>query len=160
MKKLLILTLVLITSFIGAMQSSAQNCGDPVSIMSAYYSYEPHTKFGIGFEAGSQGVDSRLGYYAGIRLTMLKQPEYTKQDSAMLDYRLAFYLKGTVRLSSFDSKGSLYVVAAPQMSLQAGFDVQSGLRFMYPLSGKKGIGLEPLYSVRQKNVALNFILAF
>ena len=160
MKKLLILAIILITSFACCLKSSAQNCGDPVSILSAYYTYEPHTKFGVGFEAGSQGVDSRLGYYAGIRLTMLKQPVYIKQDSAQLDYRLAFYLKGTVRLTSQESKGSLFVVAAPQMSLQSGFDVHSGLRYMYPLSGKKGIGVEPLYSVRQRNVSLNFILAF
>lgn len=157
-KKLPALVLLFLV-LVSVMPVAAQNCGGPVSVIAPYYSYEAHTKFGVGLEAGIQGVDSRTGLYVGFSYQQLTT-NYQKRDTSGFNYRSSFYLKGTLRINDHESAGSIFLVASPQLSLQSGYDVLTGLKFMYPFFGKTGMGIEPLYSLKQKDVRVNFIVAF
>lgn len=142
-----------------AFSTSAQHCGAPVPITSVYYQHRPGASFGLGLEAGMQGVDSRLGYYAGV--TFVKVPTYSAKPGASPgSFTTNFYAKGTFRLTQPGARGSLFVVASPLVNSKAGTDLQAGLRFMIPIEGKKGIGVEPLYAVRERNLSVNVVLAF
>jgi hypothetical protein len=68
---------------------------------------------------------------------------------------LSFYLKGQYRLSNH-----VYVIAAPGIVDLSYFDVQTGFRFVFPLTSVIGIGLEPAYSFNQKQFVFNTNIHF
>ena len=158
MKQILFtLTILILTA--GFASAQYNKCGPAVPVFSVYYSHEAGTRYGLGIEAGSQGVESPFGLYAGFYLKKLA-PQALKSDSSGFTMRGSLYLKGAFRLNQPTGRGSIFLTAAPELSVQTGFDLKSGLRFMLPLSGKKALGLEPLYSVRQRNFSFNLIAAF
>jgi hypothetical protein len=68
---------------------------------------------------------------------------------------LSFYLKGQYQLTNH-----LYVIAAPGIVDLSYFDLQTGFRYVFPLTSKIGIGLEPAYSFNQHQFVINTNLHF
>jgi hypothetical protein len=157
LKKAIILSVIVSFFYL---QGSSQQCTDPASILSAYYSYAPNSKFGIGIEAGKLSSESPLGIFAGCTF-QLYNDRHMKTDTTVSDDMVSnIYFKGAYRLTRIENVLSVFVVASPQYSLQSGFDLQAGTRFIFPLSGRMGIGVEPVYSIRQNCFLVNFQIAF
>jgi len=160
MKLALIIATLIISSFYSSKAfAQTDKCAPAVSIVSLYYSAESHTKFGGGFEIGMQGIESPLGVLAGFRFQKMSD-NYFKKDSAAFNLKSSLYMKGMLRLNQPYGKGSVFLVAAPELSVQTGFDLKVGSRFMVPVNGRKAIGIEPLYSLRYHTFSLNLIAAF
>lgn len=160
MKPVLFIAAVVISSFYSSKAfAQTDKCAPAVSIVSLYYSAEAHTKFGGGFEIGMQGMESPLGLLAGFRFQKMSD-NYFKNDSASFNLKASLYMKGMWRLNQPYGRGSVFVVGAPELSVQTGFDLKAGMRFMVPINGRKAFGIEPLYSVRYKTFSLNLIAAF
>lgn len=157
MKTTKILLLSIIVFFL-SYQGHSQ-CSEPSSILSAYYSYAPNSKFGMGIEAGKLNSKSPWGVFAGCNFQLFNE-QYRKTDTAISDNMVTrIYFKGTYRVTRIEHVLSFFVVASPQYSLQTGFDLQAGTKFIFPLSDKMAIGTEPLYSIKQNSFLLNFHLA-
>jgi hypothetical protein len=138
----------------------SQQCTDPASILSAYYSYAPNSRFGVGIEAGKLSSESPLGIFAGCTFQLYNERQ-KKTDTTVSDDMVSnIYFKGAYRLTRIENILSVFVVASPQYSLQSGFDLQAGTRLIFPLSGRVGIGIEPLYSMKQNCFLVNFQLSF
>ena len=70
MKQILFtLTILILTA--GFASAQYNKCGPAVPVFSVYYSHEAGTRYGLGIEAGSQGVESPFGLYAGFYLKKL-----------------------------------------------------------------------------------------
>jgi hypothetical protein len=54
----------------------------------------------------------------------------------------------------------VYVIAAPGIVDLSYFDLQTGFRFVFPLTNVIGIGLEPAYSFNQKQFIFNTNIHF
>lgn len=160
MKQKIVTTLVLVFIMAGPGKSIAQNCGGPMPVITVYYPFQPGTCFAAGLEAGYQGMDSPFGFFAGFNLQSFSNTRIKKDSTENSSFRSSFYLKGSFRLCRLEGVTSLYLVMAPQLSKRSDMDLRSGLRLMFPLGEKNGIGLEPLYSIREKNIMVNLMLAF
>ena len=135
-------------------------CAPLANLVSVYYIAEPHTNYGFGFEAGTQGIDTRVGYFAGFQFQKMSDGYFVK-DTVSFKLKAAFYLKGTYRINEeVEGKGSLFLVAYPSLSVQTGFDFKSGVRGVLPLSERVGIGIEPAFSLRHKTASLNVMVFF
>ena len=160
MKPILIIAAVILSSLCSTKVSAQiDKCAPAVSIVSLYYSAETNTKYGGGFEIGMQGIESPIGFLAGFRFQKMAD-NYSKKDSVVSGVKSSLYMKGLLRLNQPTGKGSVFLVAAPELSVQTGFDLKAGTRFMLPINGRKAIGIEPLYSVRHHTFSLNLIAAF
>jgi hypothetical protein len=155
-----LLAVFLVTGFL--MKSAAQQCGAPAPVISIYYPVSAGIKYGLGLEAGHQGVDGPVGIFGGFYFQSLSAGAIRKDsDSTGKDkFQTAFYLKGLLRLTRTEGVASLYLVAAPQLDGQSKMDFRSGLRLMFPLGEKRGLGIEPVYSVKQKSLTVNLLMAF
>jgi len=156
--KLIKSTILLAVLFlsINKLQAQQQSCTEPANVITAYYSYIPHFKYGVGFEGGRLSNLSPFGYFAGCSFQVFKD-KVSKTDSTHSTDMLAdFYLKGAYRLTRVENFVSIFAVASPRYSLEAGFDLQQGLRFIFPFSERIAMGVEPMYAVRQNNFLVNF----
>ena len=152
--------LSLLTFFsLSALQPLSAQCGAAVTVVSAYYTYDPHTTFGAGIEGGYQGVDAPWAIFAGVQVRELStaaQKELPVEDAL----RTSVYLKGTFRVTGQHGGGSVFLVAAPGMDFGTGAQLHTGLRIMFPLGKKLGMGAEPLYSIREGRASVNLLFAF
>jgi hypothetical protein len=157
MKSIKSLTTVLIGLFIFCQSYSQQKCYDPSSsILTAYYTYTPNSKFAVGLEAGKLNDISPLGIFGGVTFQSMNE-KFMKQDSTNTDQFISnVYFKGTYRISRIENVLSAFVVASAHYSVQSGFDLQPGFRFIVPVSSRVGLGMEPLYSIKQNTYMLNF----
>ena len=159
MKQILAIITVFLSTAIAA-NAQYNNCAPSISLLTFYYTAEPNTKYGFGIETGNQGIDSRLGYFAGIQFQELSH-SYIVKDSVNFTFRANIYLKGTYRLNEDPvGKGSIFLVASTCLSVQTGFDFKPGLRFVLPFNEKNAIGLEPSYSMNYKTASLNVLVIF
>lgn len=113
---------------------------------------------GFGAEAGTWNKDaSRFSYFVGTSMIWMndKQQNGEKVMSSAKQVQLSFYLKGQYRLAS-----QLYVIAAPGIVDLSTFDLKTGLRYVIPITSIIGIGLEPSYSLNQKQFVFNTNLHF
>ena len=158
--KHILTTSILFFAVIFTAQAQYDKCAPLANLMSVYYTFEPHTSFGFGFEAGTQGIDSRVGGFAGFQFQKMSDG-YFKRNSAGFKMRASFYLKGTYRINEeVEGKGSIFLVAYPSLSVQTGFDFKSGLRGVLPLNERNAIGIEPAYSLVHKSASLNVMVFF
>jgi hypothetical protein len=155
-----LIAVFLVTGYL--MKTAAQQCGAPAPVISVYYPVSAGIKYGLGLEAGHQGIDGPVGIFGGFYFQSLSDGAIRKDaDSAGTDrFRTAFYLKGLLRLTRTEGVASLYLVAAPQLDGQSKMDFRSGLRIMFPVGKNRGLGIEPLYSVKQKSLMVNLLMAF
>ena len=137
-----------------------QSCEQYSNVITPYYIYAPNFKSGIGFEAGKLNSDGPLGFFAGCTFQLFKD-KVSKTDSTKTTDMLAdFYVKVGYRLTRVDNFVSIFAVASPRYSLEGGFDMHQGLRFIFPFSDRVALGIEPMYAIRQNNFLVNFQLSF
>ncbi len=158
MKKIFLL--MFISAIIGFTASAQYDkCAPSAPVFAMYYTREANTKYAFGLEAGVQGMESRFGIYAGFNFKKMSST-YMQKDSTDFGTRGSLYIRGAYRLTQPGVRGSVFLTAAPEISVQTGFDLKTGLRFMMPLGGKKAIGFEPQYSFKQKTLSFNLIASF
>ena len=113
---------------------------------------------GFGVEAGNWKKDAgKFSYFIGTSLvwTSNNNTKIKTQSTAINQTLLSFYLKGQYQLTSH-----LYAIAAPGIVNLTYFELQTGLRYVVPLSKVIGIGVEPAYAFSQKQFILNANMHF
>ncbi len=140
----------------------SQNC-DLCKISSfpsvtVYQAFQTGHGLGFGVEAGNWKKDAgKFSYFIGTSLvwTGNSDTKIKTQTSATNQTLLSFYLKGQYQLTSH-----LYAVAAPGIVNLTYFEMQTGLRYVIPLSHVIGIGVEPAYAFGQKQFVVNANMHF
>ena len=78
-----------------------------------------------------------------------------KTDNVQNQTFLTFYVKGQYKLTKH-----LYAVVSPGIVNLSNFEVQTGLRYVLPVSRVIGVGIEPAYAFNQKQFLVNVNLHF
>jgi hypothetical protein len=137
-------------------QTCSACCLSAFPALTVYQSFQTSHGLGFGLEAGTWNKDAgKFSYFVGTSMVWNRttgtidktNPNSTSSTSQML---LSFYVKGQYKLTKH-----LYVVASPGVVNLSYFDLQTGLRYVIPVSRVIGIGIEPAYSFNQKVVVLN-----
>lgn len=112
---------------------------------------------GFGAEAGTWNKDAgKFSYFVGTSLVWINNNQANvKTTGSQKQTLLSFYLKGQYQLASH-----LYVIAAPGIVNLSYLDLQTGFRYVFPLTSVIGIGLEPAYSFNQRQFVINTNLHF
>jgi len=112
---------------------------------------------GFGVEAGTWNKDaSKFSYFVGTSMVWLENNKADVKTSALPKQTLlSFYLKGQYKLSQH-----LYIVAAPGIVDLSYLELQTGLRWVVPVTSVIGIGIEPAYAFNQKQFVINANLHF
>ena len=82
-------------------------------------------------------------------------PNAEKFSNVANNVRFSLYMKGQARIVN-----RIYLEVSPTFVNLSSFDAAVGLRYSYPLSDVIGVGVEPTYSVVQKEYALNANIHF
>ena len=155
---LLALTII---SFLHVSELKSQNCKlcsiPSFPSVTVYQSFNTGHGMGFGAEAGTWNKDAgKFSYFVGTSLVWVQNdPMEVKTTSTQKQALLSFYLKGQYQLTSH-----LYIVAAPGIVDLSYFDLQTGFRYVFPLTRVIGIGLEPAYSFNQRQFVINTNLHF
>jgi hypothetical protein len=150
-----LLTLTVI-SFLQVSELKSQNCKlcsiPSFPTVTVYQSFQTGHGIGFGAEAGTWNKDAgKFSYFVGTSMVWVQNdPMEVKTTSAQKQALLSFYLKGQYQLTSH-----LYVVAAPGIVDLSYFDLQTGFRYVFPLTSIIGIGVEPAYSFNQRQFVIN-----
>ena len=113
---------------------------------------------GFGVEAGTWNKDAgKFSYFMGTSVVWADRTiiPKVKTSSSQNQILLGFYLKGQYKLTKH-----LYVVAAPGIVNLSYFEVQTGFRYVVPVTKVIGIGIEPAYAFYQKQFLVNANLHF
>jgi hypothetical protein len=160
MKKIVYLSVASLCLLLSSYRSAAQKCSGPIPVVSLYYPYQNGMTWGIGLEAGNLGGDSPFGIFAGFNVQK-KSELYKKMDTAYTyDLKSSFYIKGSYRLTMLGNPIGLYAIASPAISLEKGIDLQPGFRVVFPFGRRMAIGIEPMYSFKEKQAVMNFHISF
>ncbi len=125
--------------------------------LTVYQAFQTGHGMGFGVEAGTWNKDAgKFSYFMGTSVVWAEN-NYTnvKTSSSQNQILLGFYLKGQYKLTKH-----LYVVAAPGIVNLSYFEVQTGLRYVVPVTKIIGIGIEPAYAFYQKQFLVNANLHF
>lgn len=144
-------------AFIISFQSSAQSCEQSPGLMSAYYNHS-NKGFGIGIEAGLMSESSPFGAMIGCNYVSYNNKTIEKYSGTETG-SANFYLKGSVRVLRIESRMHAFFIASPQLSIESGFDFNSGAKLLFPFSERLAFQIEPLYSLKQRAYMVNFHLA-
>jgi hypothetical protein len=155
---------LLLVIFISCLQFSdlkSQNCNlcsiPSFPTVTVYQSFQTGHGIGFGVEAGTWNKDAgKFSYFIGTSLLWAGNNNsdvktYTFQKQSLL----SFYLKGQYKLSNH-----LYIVAAPGIVNLSYFEMQTGFRYVVPVTSVIGIGVEPAYAFNQKQFVINANLHF
>jgi hypothetical protein len=112
---------------------------------------------GFGVEAGTWKKDAgKFSYFFGTSMVWAeKNNTGVKTSSPQSQTYLSFYMKGQYKIAKH-----LYLVAAPGVTNLSFLDLQTGLRYVVPLTRIIGIGIEPAYAFNQKQFLVNANLHF
>lgn len=137
-----------------------QSCDQPAGLISVYYNYSINHGYGAGIEAGIVDEHFPLGLLLGCNFIKSKHKNIDEvADNAKNDFA-NFYLKATVRILRVENKLSVFVVAAPQLSLYSQFNFHTGIKLILPFSERFAFQFEPLYSIKPKSYLFNLHLSF
>jgi hypothetical protein len=152
---------LIIISFLQVSELKSQNCKlcsiPSFPSVTIYQSFQTGHGIGFGAEAGTWNKDSgKFSYFVGTSMVWV---ENNKTDAKTIGSQkqalLSFYLKGQYQLTNH-----LYVIAAPGIVDLSYFDLQTGFRYVFPLTRAIGIGVEPAYSFNQHQFVINTNLHF
>jgi hypothetical protein len=155
---LLVLTFI---SFLQVSELKSQNCKlcsiPSFPSVTVYESFQTGHGIGFGAEAGTWNKDSgKFSYFVGTSMVWVENKQTdVKTIGSQKQALLSFYLKGQYQLTNH-----LYVIAAPGIVDLSYFDLQTGFRYVFPLTRVIGIGLEPAYSFNQRQFVINTNLHF
>jgi hypothetical protein len=141
-----------------AQGKSCRECSIPgFESVTLYYVAQPHSNVGFGMEAGHWNKEeSRFSYFLGAKMQWFQwDPNSDKYSNRAENIHFAVYLKG-----QFQIIDRFYFVASPQLLNLTSFELGLGARYVYPISDVIGIGLEPTYSIMQKECSLNLNVHF
>jgi len=150
-----------IISFFQVGELKSQNCKlcsiPSFPSVTVYQSFQTGHGVGFGAEAGTWNKDaSKFSYFVGTSMVWVENKQTDiKTISTQKQALLSFYLKGQYQLSNH-----LYVIAAPGIVDLSYFDLQTGFRYVFPVTSVIGIGIEPAYSFNQKQFVLNTNIHF
>jgi hypothetical protein len=162
--KKIMMTGLRITLMLTCLQTNAQRkicpdcCLSSFGEVTVYHTIQPGSGYGFGLEAGKWNKEeSRFSYFMGMKMQWFNPPSTLSKSASNPDniMRFAVYVKG-----QFEMLNKLYIVATPQFVNLSSFEAGLGIRWVYPLSNSIGIGLEPTYSVVQKQCSLNTNIHF
>ena len=155
---LLALTII---SFLQVSELKSQNCKlcsiPSFPSVTFYQSFQTGHGVGFGAEAGTWNKEaSKFSYFVGTSMVWVENTQKdVKTTLTQKQALLSFYLKGQYQIAS-----RLYIVAAPGIVDLSYFDLQTGFRYVFPLTSAIGIGLEPAYSLNQKQFVFNTNIHF
>ncbi len=138
-------------------QNCAVCCVPSFPSLTVYQAFQSGHGTGFGVEAGTWNKDkSKFSYFIGTSMVWAGSTNtMVKESSTETQVLLSFYVKGQYRLTNH-----LYVVAAPGIVNLSYFELQTGLRYVVPLTRVIGIGIEPAYAINQRQVVLNANIHF
>jgi hypothetical protein len=155
-----LLLIIIIFSFQSG-ELKSQNCNlcciPSFPALTVYQAFQPGHGMGFGVEAGSWNKDAgKFSYFIGTSLVWAENDNSKiKTGSSQNQALLGFYLKGQYKLTNH-----LYVIAAPGVVNLSYFELQTGLRYVVPLTRIVGIGIEPAYAFNQKQFVVNANMHF
>jgi hypothetical protein len=154
----LLLTLCFLCLQSGSLKSQNCNqCSIPgFAALTVYQSFQTNHGMGFGVEAGTWNKEaSRFSYFIGTSMIWTGFNTESKTSTTEKQALLSFYVKGQYQLSKH-----LYFVAAPGITDLSFFELQTGLRYVVPLTRIIGIGVEPAYAFNQKQFLVNANMHF
>src|SRR5882672_4474993 len=155
------LLLIMIISCFQFSDLKSQNCNlcsiPSFPTVTIYQSFQTGHGMGFGVEAGTWNKDAgKFSYFIGTSLVWAENNNAdVKTSASQKQSLLSFYLKGQYKLSNH-----LYIVAAPGIVNLSYFELQTGFRYVVPVTSVIGIGLEPTYAFNQKQFVINANLHF
>ncbi len=155
---LLALTIVSLLQFSDLKSQNCKLCSIPsFPSVTIYQTFQTGHGIGFGAEAGTWNKDAgKFSYFVGTSMVWVENKQTdVKTISSQKQALLSFYLKGQYQLTNH-----LYVIAAPGIVDLSYFDLQTGFRYVFPLTSVIGIGLEPAYSFNQRQFVINTNLHF
>ena len=134
-------------------QACGQCCVPSFPALTVYQTFQTGHGMGFGIEAGNWKKDAgKFSYFIGTSMVwgQNQQGNIKTQNSSQDQMFLNLYVKGQYKITNH-----LYAVVAPGIVNLSYFDVQAGLRYVYPVTKVVGVGIEPAYSFNQKVFVLN-----
>jgi len=155
---LLLMMIICCLQFNALKSQSCNSCCIPsFPSLTVYQVFQTGHGMGFGVEAGSWKKDAgRFSYFIGTSMVWAgnSSPE-NKTSSSQKQVLLSFYVKGQYKLSNH-----LYLIAAPGIVNLSYVELQTGFRYVVPLTRVIGIGIEPAYAFNQKQLVMNANLHF
>jgi hypothetical protein len=138
-------------------QNCSSCCMPTFPVLTVYQAFQTGHGMGFGVEAGSWNKDAgKFSYFIGTSMVWGENTNSNvKTKTSQNQMLLSFYVKGQYKLTNH-----LYVVAAPGIVNLSYFDLQTGVRYVVPITRVIGIGIEPAYSFNQKLLVVNANLHF
>jgi len=138
-------------------QSHNPCCIPSFPSLTVYQSFQTGHGMGFGMEAGTWKKDAgKFSYFLGTNMVWARYSNLNiKNYSSQYNVLLSFYLKGQYKLANH-----LYAVAAPGIVNLTYFELQTGLRYVIPVTRVIGIGIEPAYTFNQKQFVVNANMHF
>jgi hypothetical protein len=155
-----LLFIVIVTCFQFS-ELKSQNCNlctiPSFPSVTVYQAFQTGYGMGFGVEAGTWNKDAgKFSYFIGTSMVWAGNSKINvKTGSSQYQSLMSFYLKGQYKLTKH-----LYIVAAPGIVNLSYFELQSGLRYVVPVTRIIGIGIEPAYAFNQKQFVINANLHF
>lgn len=156
------LLLIIIISCFQSTELKSQNCNlcsiPSFPSLTVYQTFQTGHGMGFGVEAGTWNKDAgKFSYFIGTSMVWagMNNNANVKTSASQNQALMSFYLKGQYKLTNH-----LYVVAAPGIVNLSYFELQSGLRYVIPVTHIIGIGIEPAYAFNQKQFVVNANLHF
>jgi hypothetical protein len=104
--------------------------------LTIYHAFQGGPSMGLGIEAGNWKKDAgKFSYF--------------------LEMMISFYWKGQYKITN-----RMYMIAQPELINFSSFDLRMGIRYVMPLTKIIGIGIEPGYSLVNKQVSLHTNIHF
>jgi hypothetical protein len=141
--------------------AKSQNCNQCVipsfPSVTVYQAFQTGHGIGFGVEAGNWKKDAgKFSYFIGTSMVWAQNTgSNIKTDNAQNQTFLTFYVKGQYKLTKH-----LYAVVSPGIVNLSNVEVQTGLRYVLPVSRVVGVGIEPAYAFNQKQFLVNVNLHF
>lgn len=126
--------------------------------LTVYQAFQTGHGMGFGVEAGNWNKDAgKFSYFIGTSLVWSDNSNSKSKTTAPAGSQtyLNFYVKGQYQLTNH-----LYAIAAPGIVNLSFFELQTGLRYVIPISHVVGIGVEPSYAFGQKQFVVNANMHF
>ncbi|HEY4935884.1 MAG TPA: hypothetical protein VII44_04855 [Puia sp.] len=125
--------------------------------LTVYQTFQTGHGMGFGVEAGTWNKDAgKFSYFIGTSMIRAGNTNSeVKTGISQNQVLLSFYVKGQYKLTNH-----LYVVAAPGITNLSYFELQTGLRYVVPITRTIGIGVEPVYAFNQRQFVVNANLHF
>jgi hypothetical protein len=138
-------------------QNCSLCCVPSFPSLTVYQAFQTGHGMGFGVEAGTWNKDaSKFSYFIGTSMVWTENSNtQVKTNTTQSQVLLSFYVKGQYKLTNH-----LYVVASPGIVNLSYFELQTGLRYVVPLTRVIGIGIEPAYAFNQRQLVVNANLHF